>query len=580
MAGLGVSWSQDRRDGFDGGRGPSSSRLPRFDNGLAQLPQDFATYRDKHRTLNERCEWLEIARAEIAYFTERLYHHSSDHLEAIGAVYRHVSDYSPLKGYQSRMPQSVLEEAFIKKFFYETLMTHKSLAVAYQLVEAAGLQTAAGNRFPADHPLMQTSATAASSSDNSHKCGIAVRDPRAYTFEDFGFPARTPNPRDQITESTSKALAMGGTFSWLNHKFPSQYVMGSAMPELWSDMSLAAGAKMFMLMLTPCDGAVATPERQLLRYRSAKELIVRDPAIICHPDRDYKLPSGELLKDFLISRALMHLGAAVKPGKDIAEMYKPLIVDEGCRVVEVYDPGCTNLLLDSVRRLRDAYGEDLVILAGRLPPDADPESLLQYVTELNRERVTLREGLLDGKICKTFKVSGGMAPMNLQTAARTVQNAERIREESGQPVIVSVESGASERLGVAVAAGVAGVSISGSLAGTVIEHVPALHEFSGKRKPYGGEASEEVKTQGGKVNAVGDPLQVEGASGSVKRNGAPGVQSLAQRTHDYLVGITKGNRFGRQDSVIGTLVDSPSSGAELVRFSGAAIAAANVHLHS
>jgi hypothetical protein len=551
------------------GRPPAKSRLPALERALTD---DFVRYRDRQRTLNERAEWLEFARGEISYFTERLFNHPLEHLEAIGAVYRPVSGYSRLKGFQSRLPQDVLEQAFVKKFFYETLLTHPSIVSAYQAVEAAGLQTAAGNRFPTDHPLLRTSQYCSTTARTNEPA-------KAYTFEDFGFSAHIPNPRDEITESTSAALASGGTLSWLTHRFPSQYVMGSAMPELWSDMSLAAGAKMFMLMITPCDGAVATPEEQLARYRSAQELIRRDPAIRFHPYAEFILPSGEKLKDFLVARALMHLGAAVKPGDNIVEIYKPLIVEAGCQVVEVYDPGCTKLLLKSVRALRDHYGPDLVILAGRLPPDPDKESFLSYVTELNRERVTLREGLLDGKICKTFKVSGGMAPMNFQSAARIVHYSAEIQSESSQPVIVSVESGASERLGTAIAAGIAGVSISGSLAGTVVEHVPALHEFAGKAKPYGGEASEVVKIRGGKVNAVGDPLQVEGASGTVKRNGYPGVQSQAHRVFDYLVGVTKGNRFARQDSVIGTLVDAPESGAELVLFSDAAKAAANVHLH-
>ncbi len=555
---------------FGEARHPSASCLPEFPANYAYLPADFELYRDRQRTLPELKEWFEIARAEIAHFSERLFNHPHNYLEAIGAVYRPDPVYSPLLGFQSRLPQDVLEIAFVRKFFYETLMTHPSIAVAYQLIDQSGLRTAKGNRFPNDHPLLQVSGKNGSTSG-------ATAPPRAYTFEDFGFPARVPNPQDTITESTTRALAMGGTLSWLTHKFPSQYVMGSAMPELWSDMSLAAGAKMFMLMVTPCDGAVATPEQQLQRYRSAKELILRDPAILNHPYRDFVLPSGENMKDFLTRCALRHLGAAIKPGKDIVKKYKPLIEEEGCRVVEVYDPGCTKLLLESVRRLRDAYGDDLEILSGRIPPDPHLPSLLGYTIELNKERVVMREGLLDGKICKTHQVSGGMAPMNVQTAARIIQHAEDIAGESGNPVIVSVEGGASARLSVAIAAGIAGVGISGSLAGAVVEQVPSLHEFAGGMKPYGGEASEVVKIKGGRTNAVGDPLQVEGVSGSTRRSGRAGVRSLAQNLFESCVGITKGARFERNDSVLGGLSD-PSLGEELILFSPDAVRTANVHI--
>jgi hypothetical protein len=569
MAQLATSLAARRSDELQGARPPSCSYLPVFEGSYQGLPREFEIFRDSQRTLSQSRYLLEMARAEIAYFTERLFNHSSDHLEAIGAVYFPNPEHSPLKGFASRLPQHLLKRAFVSKIFHETLMTHPSIAVAYQLIQRAGLKTAAGDRFPENHPLLQVSG-------GSNGSLSSEQNQRAITYEDFGFSARIPQFGDQITESTTQALSRGATLTWINHQFPSQYIMGSAMPELWSDMSLAAGAKMFMLMITPCDGAVATPEQQLVRYRSAKELIFRDPTILDHPNRDLILPNGDTMKDFLTSSALRHLGAALKPGKKIVDNYRELIQDEGCRVVEVYDPGSTNLLLDSVKRLRDEYGEELVILAGRIPPDADLDSLLAYVTELNKERVTLRVGIAEGKICSTHEKSGGMAPLNFQTAARIIQHSKFISQGSGHQVIVSVEGGASKRLQVAAAAGIAGVSISGSLAGTVLEHIPCLHEFSGRARPYGGEASPVVKIAGRRVNALGEPNQVEGVSGSVARE-TNWVESLSSRLHGYLVGASKGIRFMRQDSFIGVLTD-PTFGAGLVEFSSAANDQARLHL--
>jgi hypothetical protein len=533
---------------------PLPSRLPRIDCGLLK---DFQNFRDRERSLNERREWLEIARGEIAYFTERLFTQPSDYLEAIGATYNRVPGYSPLSGFPSRLPQDVLEDAFVRKFFYETLMTHKTLLTSYQGVESAGFVGVRGGRIPDGHPLLQKTT--------------------AYTFENFGFAPRVPLD-DGVDESTTRCLASGGSLSWITHSFPSQVIMGSAMPDLWGDMGLAAGAKMAMLMLVGCDGDVGTPEKQLLRYQSAQELIRRDPGIHLHPDRDFVLPSGDKLHVFLERLAFRHLGAALKPGPGIAERYRPLIVDHGCKVVEVYDPGCTNLLERSVAELRDAYGDSIEILAGRIPPERDDEKLFRYLCRLGKHRVTFRCGLLDGKICKTFKVSGGAAPMNFQTSARIANMAEAVEAECGHPVIVSVESGASERLNTAIAAGIAGVSISGSLAGTTLEHSPPMYEFVGGESQYSGEASEVTKVKSGRVNAVGDPLQVEGVSGKVVRpRGAP-LDSLGRRLQDYLVGVVKGNRFQRDDSVLAILADDPTIGSEIILFSPEAVAAAQVHI--
>jgi hypothetical protein len=86
--------------------------LPEFPANYAYLPADFELYRDRQRTLPELKEWFEIARAEIAHFSERLFNHPHNYLEAIGAVYRPDPVYSPLLGFQSRLPQDVLEIAF------------------------------------------------------------------------------------------------------------------------------------------------------------------------------------------------------------------------------------------------------------------------------------------------------------------------------------------------------------------------------------------------------------------------------------------------------------------------------------
>jgi hypothetical protein len=530
---------------------------------LANLPEDkvkqFENFRDRTRSLNESKEVLEIAREEIAYFTERLFTKSPEELEAIGAVYNRDVEFSPLEGFAARLPTHLLEDAFASKYFYETLMTHPTLLSAYQLVEAAGFVGAAGNRVPKENPLLQAN--------------------HSFTFEDFGFPARVPSQDDGVEESTTKCLALGGTLSWINHKFPSHYIMGSAMPDLWSDMALAAGAKMGMLTFVGCDGDVGTTTKQLTRYASAQELLRRDPAIHNHPYADQILPSGETVKDFLIRNGLRHLGAALKPGPGIAERYKPLITEYGCSVVEVYDPGCTNLLERSVAELRDVYGDSIEILAGRIPPDPDEKRFEKYLMRLAAHRVTVRIGLLDGKICKTFKVSGGMAPENFQTAVRCVNLADEIVRSSNYPLIVSVESGASERLGTSAAGGIAGVSISGSLCGTTLEHIPVMYEYIGNAKPYSGEASEATKRKSGRVNALGHPLQVEGVSGKVCRTQGAPVDPMARRFHDYMVGLTKGTRFQRGGSIINILRDHTSLGAEITKFSGLAVESARVHIH-
>ncbi|MFO0417288.1 MAG: hypothetical protein ACK5Y6_08375 [Pseudomonadota bacterium] len=527
----------------------AQAALPSFE----ELKNDFTLFRDRQRSLDELNLWRDIAKEQIAYLSERIFLEEHSHLEAIGATY---TGYGQLHRPLNRIDQQVLEEAFIKKLFYEQLLMHPSILTAYQGIERAGFKGVSAAKFPSQHELLDTK--------------------NAFSFDDFGFLSRAPAPEDNVIESTTEAICRGAAFSWATHAFPSQYVMGSSMPDLWGDLGLASLAKLFCIAITPCDGDVGRREDQLARYISAKNLILNDPSINYHPYKDYMLPSGDKLGDFVKKRALAHLGAALKPGKGIAKKYAPLIEDHGCRIVEVYDPGCTNLIESSVAELRDSYGDKIEILCGRIPQDPDLKSFANLLIRLSKHRVTLRIGLLDGKICSTHAVTGGMAPENLQTAVRAINLHGQILAATGHHTPVSVEGGASSRLGLAIACGINAVGISGSLGGGSVEHIPPLFEYSNGRKPYSGEASPATKAKSGKLNAVGDEIQVEGYSGATQpRSGIP--NSIAKAVNDRLYGITKALRFMRYNSVIEAQGD-PGSAQLITKFSPSASDAAKVHI--
>lgn len=530
---------------------PAGINLPDMEKG--HLVEDFLyTWRGKD-TIHEQMWRREVAQEEIAYLTERLYKLPYEHLKAIGAVYQTVPDESPLPGFAVRMPQFYLEQAHVQAFFYASLLTHPSLLAHYQLIEQEGFKAATGKRLNPNH--------------------LMFREGTAYTFGDFGFEPQSPDVYDGVEESTGKNIAKGGAYSWTNHSFPSLYLMGTAMPDNWGDLALARAAEVGTLAVCPLDGDTHDLRDQRARYQSARELIEKSPLIKYHPQRDYILPNGQTVAEYLPDFAKKHLALAVKPGTDIVKRYGDIIRDEGIKAVEIYDPGCTNLMLESTKALRDAF-PDLVIYTGRVSGSAQN---FKHVTELNKERVTLEWGIAEGQICSTSETAGGLAPKNCQGAARTVNLADEIRTKSGKDVIAVVEAGATQRLTALVALGIAGYRTTNIVSGTV-EHIPNNMAWliNGKPwKPYSGEACPVTKKKGGLVDRMGNPINPEGVNGKTPLNRY--YLSLAYRTFSLLVGTVKGLRFLREDNIIETLNGGRNFSDAIPMFSQRAELAAKVH---
>src|SRR4051794_1368744 len=100
---------------------PSQFLLPTISD---KLYNEFVRYWKGTNSIEQVREWSQIAEEEVAHFSERLYEHPHDHLQAIGAIYQTITGKSPLCAFPTRLPQEYLLKAHEDRFFYGTLMTH------------------------------------------------------------------------------------------------------------------------------------------------------------------------------------------------------------------------------------------------------------------------------------------------------------------------------------------------------------------------------------------------------------------------------------------------------------------------
>lgn len=319
----------------------------------------------------------------------------------------------------------------------------------------------------------------------------AIAHNHAITWNDLGLRINPMDERDPVLSATD-TLAKGGLFTWITPKLLAFPIMESPMPSTTSAESIetlnVAGAAAFI----PFDGRWNKVENQLHMARRVQELLINEPVLEGHPDRE-----------FLIERAQRLMGLTLKadPSDAVARVERFRKENIPLSLVRIYNArGNIATMTATVRALRERFGDSLNIMVGQVVNATQAKQL----EEAGADGIDM--GLFEGSICKSGPVSGTVAD-NVPGAYGVVNCGLRI------PVTCE---GVSKPT-IAFALGTT-LSMSKGINGGTYEQPPVGWVWDtpeGEAKNYDGEASGFNKQEGGKTDFLGNPMFVEGVEGYI-----------------------------------------------------------------
>lgn len=414
-----------------------------------------------------------------------------------------------LQGEPTKLPDEVVGNALAKRHFHLWVLTHPTILHFYRSETKNKYKPISGKSIPVIDEFRARHET--------------------ITFEDLGF--EIPDPYSFADEHNvdvgnlpdgAREIMAKGLFSWVSDQtlaFP--YNLAST-PDVVSAMSLATMAIAGAVGYAPMDGIWNIKDNQKIMLERAVEFIENDPFIMSHPERE-----------FLIMRAKELLGVTIKSSpKDVAEtlgFFRGLV-----RRGRIYDPRAMERLAVAVQTARDAGYDDFDLTGGPVAGVVQAQRIAR--AGANATSV----GIMEGTVCDTQDVAS-LAPNNLYTLYDIAR--------AGLAIPTFADGGINK---IPVAIGVGGSSVMrSSMIGNGIEKPPLFQWHDLGKGKWGsnlsGEAGGRTKKLGGKVDAWGDPVFVEGTDRFTVLN--PDKPSIASNIYHLNQRIATSVLFNRAESV-------------------------------
>lgn len=272
--------------------------------------------------------------------------------------------------------------------------------------------------------------------------------------------------------------------------------VGSDSPDVWnSSEAIATMAASLSLATISRNGIMANVKRQAdLAEKTFKKLSEM---------RDFIL-DGRSDKDKVYAYWRNNVGAVLEPNFEKAAFRLEALYKKGVRTFSVYSPEPGSEIVATTNKLRNAFGNEIEIIAGRVV-DIEQAKRLE---EVGADAIVV--GIGGGGRCITGVRSGSVVdwPMLIWN----------LRGKIGIPVIA--DGGASDHVAETLLLGASGIQTSRVVAGGTIESPGGFLYYVNKEgipfKPYGGEASARTKILEGKMLPLGIPSFVEGKTSEAR----------------------------------------------------------------
>lgn len=360
---------------------------------------------------------------------------------------------------------------------------------------------------------------------------------RATTFDDFklGYEGGLDERRNL---ERIIGIMTQGLWTWSSTKLVTGFTVGSSVPAMNSAFAMAEGALCGNLMFAPVDSFWANPEAQTAMLAMAHHFIESHPFLEVGRFNGVKLSNGETVEEFVKQRAHRLIGATLKAREnEIAERTEQLL-SHGVTVFRPYEAGVTRTLQASLRAMTSAHrGVDMVTYAGQVGSVEQAKQCIEAGAH------ALIVGIGDGDLCTTADVAA-IAADNPQLVYQLV------KANLGVPI--GADGGVGSRAPVAAALGAAFRIRAGALAGGTLSlrlvKVSAPDAAGQYFDPTAGEASAMTKLRGSQVDALGEPMNVEGTS--AREFFEPNSPHIPRRIWDEMAGIAKALRFHGNDSLL------------------------------
>lgn len=271
--------------------------------------------------------------------------------------------------------------------------------------------------------------------------------------------------------------------------------VGSDSPDVWnSALAIATMAATQSVAAIPRNGVLVDKKRQAAVARNTFVLLSNLAERIVEPER---------------RKEVLHLWqnniCGVLEASEKALSRAVLLYKEGVRVFRVYSPEPGTAPVETTKKLREQFGNEIEIFSGQIVDVAQAKK----VEEAGADAIFV--GIGGGGRCTTGIRSG--------SAIDWPELVWRLRGEINIPIIV--EGGASDHIPQTLLVGGTGIGVSRIAAGGTIESPGGVLYYKNAKgyfKPYGGEASARTKFIEGKMMPFDIPSFVEGETTEAYKN--------------------------------------------------------------
>lgn len=313
----------------------------------------------------------------------------------------------------------------------------------------------------------------------------AINDGIALSIGDLGSSV-VGAERERISRTERYAA---GPFIKLGRQARSVFV-GSSSPDVWnSAAAIATMAASHCLAGVPRNGLTSDPKRQADLAREALAFLEKIAEEVLSKRKDKKKVLGYWRKNIY---------GTLEANPEKAVPRAKLLHRAGVRTFRVYSPEPGTGTVDTVKKLRKVFGNEIEIFAGQIVNVAQGKK----VVEAGADGIFV--GIGGGGRCITGVRSGSVIDWP--------ELVWKMRGEISVPIIV--EGGASDHVAVTLLLGGSGISVSRVVAGGTIESpggaLYCVNDNGRLFKPYGGEASARTKYLDGKLLPFDIPSFVEG----------------------------------------------------------------------
>lgn len=275
-------------------------------------------------------------------------------------------------------------------------------------------------------------------------------------------------------------------------------LVGSESPDVWNSSSaIATMAASHCLTAIPRNGVLSEVRRQADVAIETFEWLERMAEEMLGERSD---------KDKILRYWMNNVMGTVEASPQKALIRAEALVEAGVRALRVYSPEPGTGGEETVRVLREKYGEEIEIFVGQIVSVEQAKRLMEYKVDGGVV------GIGGGGRCLTGVRSGSVVDWP--------ELVWRLRGEIDYPIIV--QGGGSDHVAETLLLGASGIGVSRAVAGGTLESPGGALFYIDKNgrmfKPYGGEASARTKYLDGKLLPFKIPSFVEGETTKAEKS--------------------------------------------------------------